>query len=146
MPPPVCPGVGGIYERESVAGGKPCTMYGLPCAQHAIDGMLATRGALMALVAAHEARRGVAFDSVLFVRPDLAELLPTEEGAPVVIELSAANASRLLDDEDAEVIAEGSKEAGLWVEKVALPHHSVGDAGAGNNFCPTLTDSRFTVI
>ena len=39
-------------------------------------------------------------------RPDLAELLPTEEGAPVEIVLSAANASRLLDEEDAEVIAE----------------------------------------
>ena len=36
-------------------------------------------------------------------RPDLAELLPTEEGAPVEIVLSAANASRLLDEEDAEV-------------------------------------------
>ena len=31
-------------------------------------------------------------------RPDLAELLPTEEGAPCIIELSAANASRLLDE------------------------------------------------
>ena len=50
-------------------------------------------------------------------RPDLAELRLTEEGALVIIELSAKNASRLLDDEDAEVIAEGSKDAGLWVEK-----------------------------
>ena len=65
-------------------------------------------------------------------RPDLAELLPTEEGAPVEIVLSASDSSRLLDEEDAEVIAEGSKDAGLWVEKVALPHHSVGDAGAAH--------------
>ena len=34
-------------------------------------------------------------------RPDLAELLPTDEGAPVVIELSASDSSRLLDAEDA---------------------------------------------
>ena len=65
-------------------------------------------------------------------RPDLAELLPTEEGAPVEIVLSASDSSRLLDEEDAEVIAEGSKEAGLWVEKVALPHHVVGGAGAAH--------------
>lgn len=65
-------------------------------------------------------------------KPDLIELLPATEGAPIEIDLSAANSSRALDDEDAEVLAEGLRDAGLWIEKVALPHHAIGDAGAAS--------------
>ena len=62
-------------------------------------------------------------------RPDLAELLPTEEGAPCIIELSAANASRLLDDEDAEVVAYVVGVSGA-LTVLNLYRNNISDAGA----------------
>ena len=89
--PPQCAGRGGMYDRRaseqrepastnSSGGGKrgasTCGAYGLACSQHVIDGMLVTRARLFSLVAAHEARRGIRFDLLLFTRPDLVVLLP----------------------------------------------------------------------
>jgi hypothetical protein len=76
-PVPQCPGQGGVYDADR--GSQPwnaCQGYFLPCSQHVIDGMLTSRVALYDLVVAHERRRQIRFDFVIFCRPDVAVLLP----------------------------------------------------------------------
>ena len=58
------------------AASRACQSYSDPCGMHAVVGQLWSRRAIFDMVVAHEARRGVRFDSILFVRPDLAALLP----------------------------------------------------------------------
>ena len=89
--PPSCSGSGGMYDRRAADRREPanssaseavrrpastCDNYGLPCSQHIIDGMLATRAALYRMVVRHEQRHSMRFDTLIYARPDLVALLP----------------------------------------------------------------------
>ena len=72
-----CPGLPQPYVSS-----RPCQSYSDTCALHALLGQLWSRRALFELIVEHERRESARlasawrFDSVLFIRPDLAALLP----------------------------------------------------------------------
>ena len=61
---------------DGVRGAKGCSNYRDPCALPVVAGQLWSRQRIYELMVGHERRLGVRFDSVLFMRPDLALLVP----------------------------------------------------------------------
>lgn len=73
--PPPCDAYNAT-ARSSYRWGNPCTSYNNVCALPNIVGQLWSRRVVYELVVAHEARKGMVFDSILFLRPDLTAVVP----------------------------------------------------------------------
>ena len=61
---------------SSTATGVPCTSYSSRCALPTVAAQIWSRRTILELIDAHERRESARFDSVIFMRPDLAVVVP----------------------------------------------------------------------